>query len=138
MATASSTPAHERIPISFDPWYRALSSALLLRPADAFLDLGPKDVAVRMGWAFQAQFARSAVRSATILATRPLSRGVHGFGGRWLVNGSADGVVVLDLYPAQTARVLGFQAQLRQLLVSVDDPPHVLRCLALAAPTESR
>lgn len=47
---------------------------------------------------------------------------VHGFAGRWLVNGSGEGILALDLEPAQQARVLGVPVRLRQLLVSVDDP----------------
>lgn len=118
-----------RFPIRFDSWYRVLSSALLLRPSAAYVELKDDEVFVRMGWAFSARFPQSSVAAASQLDSVPLSRGVHGFAGRWLVNGSGDRILVLDLQPAQRARVLGLPVRLRQLLVSVDDPALLTRRL---------
>jgi hypothetical protein len=75
-----------------------------------------------MGWAFCASFERSAVARTELLARHPSSRGVHGFAGRWLVNGSGAGIVTLHLHPTQRARVLGFPVRLREVMVSVDEP----------------
>jgi hypothetical protein len=75
-----------------------------------------------MGWAFNARFPRQAIAATARLDKAPLSRGVHGLAGRWLVNGSGDRILVLDLQPSQQARVLGFPVRLRRLMVSVDDP----------------
>lgn len=111
-----------RFPIAFDGWYRALSSALFLPPAAAYVELAGERVTVAMGWAFSATFPRSAIANVTPLERAPLSRGVHGFGGRWLVNGSGEGVLCLDLVPTQRARVLGVRVRLSQLLVSVIEP----------------
>jgi hypothetical protein len=111
-----------RFPIRFESWYRILSSALLLKPSDSYVDVHGETVSVRMGWAFRASFPRAAVSSTSRLEGAPISRGVHGFGGRWLVNGSGDNILVLDLQPMQRGRVMGFPVNLRQLLVSVDDP----------------
>ena len=113
---------HRRIPIRFERWYALLSSALLLFPSDSFVELREDDVECRMGWAFRARFPRSAVSGAKRGGRYPLSRGVHGFNGRWLVNGSGDGILAIDLEPPQRGRVLGVPVKLRQLLVSVDDP----------------
>ncbi len=118
-----------RFPIRFEPWYRVLSSAVLLRPADSYLEVDGEEVSVRMGYAFDARFPRSAIAGVGRLDRAPLSRGVHGFGGRWLVNGSGDRILVLDLAPTQRARVLGFPVRLKQLMVSVDDPDEVTRRL---------
>jgi hypothetical protein len=115
------SPSAERFPISFDRWYGALSSFLGLPPAAAYVEVGAKEVGVRMGYAFSCRFPRSAVRSVSWPARRPLSRGVHGFRGRWLVNGSGRGVVTLNLEPAQHAFVLGFRTSVRELSVSVGD-----------------
>ena len=52
-----------RFPISFDLWYRGLSSLLLLPPADSFLELAGEEIEVRMAWAFRARLPRSAVAS---------------------------------------------------------------------------
>lgn len=120
LAMASMTAL--RFPIRFENWYRALSSALLLRPSDSYVDVGNDDVSVKMGWAFRARFPRSAVAGTVPLRKSVLSRGVHGFAGRWLVNGSGDRIVALDLQPAQRAYVMGFPVRLQQLMVSVEDP----------------
>jgi len=52
---------------------------------------------------------------------------VHGFGGRWLVNGSGRGILSIRLNPGQRAYVMGVPVRLRELLVSVAE------CPALAA-----
>ena len=111
-----------RVPIRFERWYRLLSSALLLPPSASYVEIRNGDVECRMGWAFRALFPRSAVANAARIEQKPLSRGVHGFAGRWLVNGSGDGILAIDLAVPQRARVLGVPVRLRQLLVSVDDP----------------
>jgi hypothetical protein len=111
-----------RFPIRFDRWYRVLSSALLLPPSDSYVEVADDAVTARMGWAFATRFPRAAVARTSRLQHAPLSRGVHGFAGRWLVNGSGDRILVIDLEPAQKARVLGVPVKLRQLAVSVDDP----------------
>jgi len=111
-----------RVPIRFERWYSLLSSALLLPPSDSYLVIGNAEVECRMGWAFRARFPLSTVTHAARVEQKPLSRGVHGFAGRWLVNGSGDRIVAIDLSPPQRARVLGLPVRLRQLLVSVDDP----------------
>jgi hypothetical protein len=116
----------QRFSIRFDEWYRWLSTMLWLRPADSYVDVGDPDVVVRMGWAFQARFPRAAASAMRHRAHAPMSRGVHGFGGRWLVNGSGDNVVTIVLEPAQRARVLGISVRLHELLVSVDDPDELV------------
>ncbi|HYS43059.1 MAG TPA: hypothetical protein VEM32_03670, partial [Geobacteraceae bacterium] len=63
-----------------------------------------------------------AVASAAETHESPLSRGVHGFAGRWLVNGSGRGILTIDLTPSQRGYVMGFPVRLRQLMVSVADP----------------
>lgn len=99
-----------RYPIRFENWYRILSSALLLPPSTSYVEVVDDTVTVRMGWAFRARFERSAVVQAERFATEPLSRGVHGFGGRWLVNGAGDGT----LAPAQRAEARAWAAGLRR------------------------
>ena len=115
-------PAAMRFPIRFDPGYRLLSSALLLSPSDSFVAIEGSTVRVRMAWGFRARFPRSAVTSAVPWPERPVSRGVHGFAGRWLVNGSGDGLLAIELSPPQRGFVMGFPVRLRTLRVSVEDP----------------
>ena len=116
------TAAPRRFPIRFDAWYRLLSSSLFIAPADSYVEVQGGDVVVRMAWAFRARFPRAAVESTAATDTKPISRGVHGFSGRWLVNGSGDGLLTINLNPSQRGYTLGFPVRLEQLMVSVDDP----------------
>jgi len=118
-----------RFPISFDRWYRVLSSLLALPPSTAYVELDGSQIEVRMGWAFRTRFPRSAVISTSILDIKPLSRGVHGFRGRWLVNGSGRGIVSIHLIPVQRAYVMGVPVRLQELLVSVTEGPALAAAL---------
>jgi hypothetical protein len=122
-----------RFPIRFTAAYRALSKAVLISPADSYVDVTAEEVQVRMAWAFRATFPRSAVGGTKPLERQPLSRGVHGWAGRWLVNGSGDGILVVHLVPAQRAYVMGFPVKLRELLVSIDDTKMLAAALAADA-----
>jgi hypothetical protein len=112
----------QRFPIQFDTWYGILSSALFLPPASSYVEVSDEEVRVRMGWAFRSHFPRTAVALAAETHERPLSRGVHGFRGRWLVNGSGQGILTINLTPPQRGYVMGFPVRLRQLMVSVAEP----------------
>jgi len=79
-----------------------------------------------MGWAFSARFPRSAVARVARATGKPISRGVHGGFGRWLVNGSGDGLVEITFEPVQRGRVMGVPVRLEKLVVSVDDPDGVI------------
>ncbi|MBV9947990.1 MAG: hypothetical protein JOZ69_14140, partial [Myxococcales bacterium] len=76
-----------RFPIRFDVWFRPLALMCLLPPAAAYVAVEGDEVKVRMAWAFRATFARSAVAHAARWSGWTPSRGVHGWAGRWLVNG---------------------------------------------------
>jgi hypothetical protein len=102
----------QRFPIRFDEWYGILSSALFLPPSSSYVEVDSDQVRVRMGWAFRCRFPRAAVASAAETHKSPLSRGVHGFAGRWLVNGSGQGILTVDLTPGQRGYVIGFPGPL--------------------------
>jgi len=95
------------------------------------LGLGPKRSDVRiagdilhikMGWAFKAEVPLSSITNATPDNDRVYSRGVHGWRGRWLVNGSSGGMVELTIEPPARAYVTGVGISLRTLVVSVTNP----------------
>ena len=48
--------------------------------------------------------------------------GVHGWAGRWLVNGATTGIVTLTVDPAARGRMLGVPVKLRVLHLSLQDP----------------
>jgi hypothetical protein len=111
-----------RFPIRFDPWFRLLSTVMFMPPSAAYVEVENDRVEVRMRWGFRASFPVATVAMTSLFDRKTLSRGVHGWNGRWLVNGSGQGIVVIDLEPEQDARVMGFPVRLRQLMVSVEDP----------------
>jgi hypothetical protein len=112
----------ERISIRFDDWYGGLSTVLGLPPSKSYVEIDGDMVHVRMGWAFRSKFPIAAIVSAKETNENPMSRGVHGFAGRWLVNGSGQGILAIELNPSQRGYVLGFPVRLRQLKVSVSEP----------------
>ena len=132
MAAAMPSPASPRFSIRFERGYRLLSAALFLLPSRSYVEFDGPDVVVRMAWAFRSRFPKAAIRSVAPAPDRWLTRGVHGFGGRWLVNGAGTGILGIDLDPPQRAYVVGVPVRLKQLLVSVEDPSRV--SAALTAP----
>jgi hypothetical protein len=82
-----------------------------------------------MGWAFRASVLRGNVRSAAA-AERPfIGWGVHGWRGRWLVNGSLKEIVALELDPPVRAWVTLVPVRLRNLYVSLADREAFLQAL---------
>ncbi|EGV31918.1 hypothetical protein ThidrDRAFT_1803 [Thiorhodococcus drewsii AZ1] len=126
---------HAQFSIRFDGWYEFLSTLLLLPPSTSYVSISRDLVEVRMGWAFSARFPRTAIASVASLNRPPVSRGVHGFAGRWLVNGSGRGILTLDLKPAQRGYVMGFPVRLRELQVSLERPEDVSAMLLSRADT---
>jgi len=123
----------QRFPIQFDTWYGILSSALFLPPASSYVEINDEEVRVQMGWAFRSHFPRTSVALAAETHEHPLSRGVHGFAGRWLVNGSGRGILTISLTLAQRGYVMGFPVRLRQLMVSVAEPSRLAAALMSSA-----
>ena len=112
-----------RFQIKFEPTYALVSRMLFISPDDSYIEIVDDRVSVRMAWGFRTTFDRSAVQGTSLFGQKiPLTRGVHGWAGRWLVNGSGDGILVINLDPRQRGYVMGFPVKLRELLVSVDDP----------------
>jgi hypothetical protein len=90
---------------------------------------GRDHLRVRMGFSFRAE-----IPLASITGVRPFSGlvggiGVHGWRGRWLVNGAASGIVTIDIEPPARAKVLGVPVPLRTLQVSVESPEELIAAL---------
>ena len=116
-----------RIPIRFGR-LKPLLVACGLTPAHSYLELGPDMIRVRMGWGFRADIPSASIRAARRVGDN-ISIGVHGWRGRWLVNGASGPLVALQIEPPARARAVGFPIGLRELIVSVDDPDGVVRAL---------
>jgi hypothetical protein len=89
------------------------------------------DLDVRLGIAFQAVVPRSSLVSARRWSGLVFGWGAHGWRGRWLVNGSSKGIVVLEIEPKARGRVLGVPVALRELAISMEDPEGLVAALGL-------
>ncbi len=81
------------------------------------------EVRVRMGIGFNAVIPRDHIKEAG-KATKPalFGWGVHGWLGRWAVNGSDRGMVRLRIDPPVHARMLIFAIRPHELYISLNDP----------------
>jgi hypothetical protein len=87
------------------------------------VEVGDDAVSVRMGWMGSALIPRGSVRSARVTKTNLIDGiGVHGFRGRWVINGRMGRAVEVVIDPPSKVKVLGMPIKLRKLVVGVDDP----------------
>jgi len=113
---------------------RALLTAMGMGPRRSYIDVDDQHVTVRMGWAFTATIQRENIVSATTSERRMISIGVHGWRGRWLVNGSGRGLVIIDIDPRTRGWVLGVPVRLRQIMVSAVDPDALVDAIGDRSP----
>jgi hypothetical protein len=111
-------------------WFRPVCAILGIGPRRSGVYVDDHAVRVRMGWGFQAVVPRRAIRKAVRDRGAVTGWGVHGFAGRWLVNGSSSGLVRLEIEAPTTARVLGVPVRLRTLRVSLERPDAFLAEIA--------
>jgi hypothetical protein len=91
-------------------------------------------VHVRMGWAFRARVRRADIRRVAATERPFFAWGVHGWRGRWLVNGSSNGIVGVEIDPPARAWMLGIPIRLRIVYISLADPNGFIAAL-LTSPT---
>jgi hypothetical protein len=103
---------------------RPLMTLMGLGPGLSRIEVRPDTVVVRMGWGFRASIPRSAISGAREEAmSGHLGIGVHGWRGKWLVNGSMSGIVTIEVDPPCRATVMtAFPVSLKTLQVSAEDP----------------
>ena len=106
-------------------------AVLGLRASNSYVEVRERTVEVRAGVMFRASIPREQIVSATDDHDRVLGWGVHGGFGTWLVNGSSEGLVRIDVVPSVRVRSLGLPVTLRVLRIAVDDPTGLREALAL-------
>ena len=116
--------------LRYERWFLPLSAPLGLGPkqSDARIDDG--NLYVAMGWGFRGTIPLSSIKKAEPNHDRVYACGVHGWRGRWLVNGSSKGMVELTIDPPVRAHVMGVPITLRTLWVSVTDPEALIAAVA--------
>jgi hypothetical protein len=128
MSTAP-TPAAVTFPIRIDRWFAWLLPVAFATRHTTRTTVDDREVDVRMGASFATTIPRSHVVDAWAPDMRPISRGVHGWRGRWLVNGSGRGLVRLRIDPPVRARVLGVPVRLTELTMSLEMPEAAIAVL---------
>jgi hypothetical protein len=118
-----------RISIRYQRPWTALLDATGLPKRSAYIEIADDKVRVRMSWAFRADFARANVARVAAHPRSVVSIGVHGWRGRWLVNGAHGPIAVVTLREPVRAHMSGVRVKLRELLVSVDDPDQLAAAL---------
>jgi hypothetical protein len=117
-----------RIPIRYSRAWRWLLTIVGIPRSAAYVHVTGDDVKVCMGWAFRVVFSRLDVIEV-IDQRSVVSVGVHGWRGRWLVNGANSPIAAIRLSRPAQARMLGFRVEVRELMVSVDDRDELRRAL---------
>ena len=117
-----------RFPVRFTGANRALPLLGLTR-GGSWVEVAAGILRVRMGWAFRLDVPLEHVRAAEPYQGRVWSWGVHGWRGRWLVNGSSSGIVRIELAPPGRARMGPIPLTVRELRVSVEDPEALVAAL---------
>jgi hypothetical protein len=119
-----------RFGMRFNAALRPLFGLLGAGPAVSRATVTPTEVRVAMGWAFRARIPVDRVIGAAHARIPPLyGIGVHGWAGRWAVNGARAGTVRLDIGPPCRARVCGVPVNLRTLWLSLAEPDAFLHAL---------
>jgi hypothetical protein len=111
-----------RFPIRYTP-VKGLVLRLIGAPQRwAYVEIKGDRIRVRMSWAFSARFSRSKVAYVSREKDVLFTAGVHGWRGRWLVNGASGPIVAIKLLKPVRARVILFPVRLSELQVSVANP----------------
>ena len=108
--------------LRYERWFLPISVPFGLGPKQSDVRIDGDTLHVKMGWGFRADIPTSSITNAEPNTGRVYSWGVHGWRGRWLVNGSSNGMVELTIDPPARAYVMGVPIKLRTLWVSVTDP----------------
>ena len=108
---------------------RPLLSSLGMGPRFSSVELEGDTLRVRMGWAFRASIPVRQVAAVEPRQGFPGGIGVHGWRGRWLVNGATTGLLALTIDPPVRALATGIPVHLRQLILSLEDPDALVAAL---------
>lgn len=115
-----------RFEFRYDRWCGWLLGAVGMGRRHSRITVERVHARVVMGWAFRATILRSSIRTVAAADARVWGWGVHGWRGRWLVNGSSQGLVDLTIDPPARGRVIGVPVRLRELRVSVTEPEQLI------------
>ncbi|EFV13903.2 hypothetical protein HMPREF9336_01232 [Segniliparus rugosus ATCC BAA-974] len=114
----------------YDRWYQLLATVFWMGPKRTVIRIVDDVLHVRHGWSFRIDVPLANISSARIYGKRPLGWGVHAFQNGWLVNGSRDGIVIVQFdAPIKPAKAPLFRWPIRSLAISLTDPDGFLAAL---------
>ena len=128
-STLSGVPTELR----YERWFLPIFAPLGLGPGQSDVRIEDGNLRVQMGWGFRGTIPLSSIKKAEPNNDKMYALGVHGWRGRWLVNGSLKGMVELTIDPPVRAHVAGVPITLRTLWVSVTDPDALIAAVAPSA-----
>jgi hypothetical protein len=120
-----------RFAFRFDRLGSAVMTPLGAGRKFSHIDVTDTEVDVRLGWTFSAHIPRHAITGAHTVTDGTISRGAHGWRGKWLVNGAGTGLVSITIDPPARAFVTGIPVKLRELIVSADAPDDLVAALTV-------
>ena len=104
----------------------SLLRLMRIKAEDCYIDLGPAEAEVRLGWMFRQRFPATAIVSAerfTGQVTPTTGARVQRLkGGRLTVMTMPEPLVALKLDPPQRLRVMRIPGTVREIIASVADP----------------
>ncbi|HEY5025529.1 MAG TPA: hypothetical protein VII76_11185 [Acidimicrobiales bacterium] len=101
---------------------RPLLTVLGMGPGSSRVELEGDTLRVDMGWAFRAKIPVHQITGITPRTGLVGGIGVHGWRGRWLVNGATTGLVVISIDTGVRAWATGIPVRLHELTLSLEDP----------------
>ena len=120
----------KRFEIAYTGINGPLMKVLGVGPGRGYVIVTPDDLIIKMGWAFSGTIPRSRITSAEE-STKPRGYGwgVHGWNGKWVINGSDTGIVKIELDPATTVRTMIFPINPHELYISLVNPKGFLEAV---------
>jgi hypothetical protein len=119
--------------LRYDRWFLPFSVPVGLGPQRSTVRIDGSVLHVAMGWGFSADIPLASITDASPYTGRVTAWGAHGWRGRWLVNGSSNGLVVLTIESELKAKVMGVPVAVRELCVSVTDPDALIASVTAKA-----
>ena len=107
-------------------WFLTITG---MPPGGTYAAVDPDVVRVRAGIWFRLDIPRDRIAAVERHGKRYVSRGVHGWRGRWLVNASSAGLVRIAIEPRVGGWLLCWPLRVREVIVSLRDPDGFLAAL---------
>jgi len=107
--------------IDYSRWNKFFMGLIGVGPRFSGVVIDDQHVRVRMGWGFYAHIPLATIQRVGTTVRPFFAWGAHGWRGRWLVNGSSQGIVAIEIDPPARGWAIGFPLRLRVVYISLAD-----------------